>query len=1007
MSWKLSCSHCGAKLKIEQGLLGRRFRCPKCRHTLSAGAPDVVIGEENAASGVSAAQSALDLDLHASSAATGDDWLDDPSLSLPSQTLTAAPLQAPAMVQQPRGYLGLSRNQLLGAIAVGGSALLLLLVAFSALVAWHLLGSNDWIAAGGAGSATTAQEPRVADAKKRDLDIAPQSVRSAEVEPLGARVELAHETLVDDGTASDRAGSSLLDSLEGSEASSNPPASNNQSIADGRAPKAALAHLDHFGTPDDTLEKLKAATVYIKVRTVRGLQTGSGFLIKAPDEGVLVVTNAHVITPEQDAPIDIRCVFRSGTRSELMTNAEVLVKDESTDIAILSVEHADLPDPIGTTDATELRETSPVLVLGFPFGEILTTGNRNPAITVSKGSISSIRRDAYDDVALLQIDGGINPGNSGGPVVTEDGALVGISVAKVRDADIGFAIPRSALMETLLGRVNQVLVREVSHSDFGETHLVNVLLADPARSIDSIHILTFPKDKQSRKEAELDGHWQAASDEFLPWKLEIREAVAFAKIQVRGDYDSVMFQIRWTRTDGKTFYTAPAAVSEGFVDAMASSSRQATESPASPDTTLEDELLRSESIELPDVYSDVDVACGGKYLIFTIDKTKQLAVFDVQKRRVSRMLTTGTSGLCAAGQDKVVFVSPSQRIIQRWDLNSFERELTVALDLDLPPTTVAMGSASQGPVLIGSGEGYSGKCKLYDLRTLKPADIKMEGRPFLASADSEVRASANGDLFTSCSTRNSPSGFFVLKIVNGVATTTYEHRNVGYISPSADGSVLYTAHGVFTSRFEQIGKDVGMNAQNFPVPAIQGGYHLRIERTDRVDRADRGKDPSVSIHIRGHDGAIFTIPSVTLEGGRYSDFLAGKGLAPDRRIFFMPDANALVTLPKVKNRLVVYELDLDLELERSGSDYLFVASAPPTHVAVGEWFKYPMHTKSKRGYLQYKLASGPAGMQISGEGEVRWKPSRNDIGSHDVIVIVSDASGQETFHTFELEVTRS
>ncbi len=60
---------------------------------------------------------------------------------------------------------------------------------------------------------------------------------------------------------------------------------------------------------------------------------------------------------------------------------------------------------------------------------------------------TSVRRGASGMIETLQTSGGIDPGNSGGPVVNQQGQLVGISVAKVRESSIGFAIPIWKLLE--------------------------------------------------------------------------------------------------------------------------------------------------------------------------------------------------------------------------------------------------------------------------------------------------------------------------------------------------------------------------------------------------------------------------------------------------------------------------------------------------------------------------------------------------------------------------------
>ena len=53
-----------------------------------------------------------------------------------------------------------------------------------------------------------------------------------------------------------------------------------------------------------------------------------------------------------------------------------------------------------------LSQAVPVFVLGFPFGDALATNQGNPSITIGKGSVSSIRKNASGKTAKIQIDGG-------------------------------------------------------------------------------------------------------------------------------------------------------------------------------------------------------------------------------------------------------------------------------------------------------------------------------------------------------------------------------------------------------------------------------------------------------------------------------------------------------------------------------------------------------------------------------------------------------------------------
>ena len=149
----------------------------------------------------------------------------------------------------------------------------------------------------------------------------------------------------------------------------------------------------------------------------------------------------------------IRCVFHSGTAAEQSVPATVVGLDEDRDLAILKVELDTVPEPVDLDAEVAVRETLPVFILGFPFGDELRTSDRHPAVTISRASISSMRRDDHDRIAVIQIDGDVNPGNSGGPIVNAQGRLIGIAVAKVVGTQIGMAIPADELSEMLRGRV--------------------------------------------------------------------------------------------------------------------------------------------------------------------------------------------------------------------------------------------------------------------------------------------------------------------------------------------------------------------------------------------------------------------------------------------------------------------------------------------------------------------------------------------------------------------------
>jgi S1-C subfamily serine protease len=154
--------------------------------------------------------------------------------------------------------------------------------------------------------------------------------------------------------------------------------------------------------------------------------SGSGVVI-TPDGYAL--TNSHVAAGRQK----LLATTEPGDRLE----AELIGDDSSTDLALIRIRAADLPNaPLG--DSTTLRVGQLVIAVGNPFG--LTS-------TVSAGVVSALGRSLRGQQGRL-IDGVIqhtaplNPGNSGGPLVDSRGRVVGINTAIIALAqNLGFAVP--------------------------------------------------------------------------------------------------------------------------------------------------------------------------------------------------------------------------------------------------------------------------------------------------------------------------------------------------------------------------------------------------------------------------------------------------------------------------------------------------------------------------------------------------------------------------------------
>ena len=118
--------------------------------------------------------------------------------------------------------------------------------------------------------------------------------------------------------------------------------------------------------------------------------------------------------------------------------AEVLGRDEKTDLAVLRVDTDKKLTAATFGDSDVMRVGDWIVAIGNPFG----LGG-----TVTAGIISARQRDIqagpYDD--FIQTDASINRGNSGGPMFNTKGEVIGINTAIFSPSGgsvgIGFAIP--------------------------------------------------------------------------------------------------------------------------------------------------------------------------------------------------------------------------------------------------------------------------------------------------------------------------------------------------------------------------------------------------------------------------------------------------------------------------------------------------------------------------------------------------------------------------------------
>lgn len=156
---------------------------------------------------------------------------------------------------------------------------------------------------------------------------------------------------------------------------------------------------------------------------------GSGFYF----EKNKIATNFHVVSGAS------KIVFKHIGEKSFNEVDKITSFSENLDLAILSVSKPGVPLTIENNSPVNIGEK--VIAIGNP---------RGLEGSVSEGIISAVRGDK--DLSYFQITTPISPGSSGGPLFNENGNVIGITTATLKDSqNLNFAMPAKLLI-TLKGK---------------------------------------------------------------------------------------------------------------------------------------------------------------------------------------------------------------------------------------------------------------------------------------------------------------------------------------------------------------------------------------------------------------------------------------------------------------------------------------------------------------------------------------------------------------------------
>jgi S1-C subfamily serine protease len=403
-----------------------------------------------------------------------------------------------------------------------------------------------------------------------------------------------------------------------------------------------------------------------------------------------------------------------------------------------------------------------------------------------------------------------------------------------------------------------------------------------------------------------------------------------------------------------------------------------------------------QTVELPAPMSQLVAGGSGKFLLAALPSVQKVAIVDVAAKKVARTVPIDDADcVIAAGETRFVVVQRGQGIIGRYNLETGQREATQSCE---PYTALAMGSSSEGPLFaVGS------KSALVDLNTLA-ANAMQVNVPFWNTNGHSITAAANGQVFTSANTTGSPRGMAVFEVDGTTLRPAYRHNSNSPVLPSPDGQVVYAEGKRYDAKTRPLGnQSLNRHESWLAYPAATGPFYMKLLVRGRR-RGTPAEPLRLTIQYQGDDTPLLTVkgvelPDLALVPGSHEH----PPLPPERRLFWMPVADAIVSVPDRCDQLVIQRFNLKEELDKSGTDYFQLASAPPRLFKRGQKISYVIEVVSKQGGVQYALENGPPGAAVSPEGVLTWDvPS--DFSPHEALVAVKlqNGAGQELSHSFKL-----
>jgi hypothetical protein len=320
-----------------------------------------------------------------------------------------------------------------------------------------------------------------------------------------------------------------------------------------------------------------------------------------------------------------------------------------------------------------------------------------------------------------------------------------------------------------------------------------------------------------------------------------------------------------------------------------------------------------DEIVLPGPVESVAVAGGGRLLLMHLPRTKRVLVFDVIAAKVVKEIAApDPETMLAGGMNLFVIYQPGKNTIERWNCDDLTRLPEVKSPFKDPVFGLAMGCASNGPLVAALGgkrKAFHGGSTLayFGPGTMKEVTYAVQGDRNAFGLGEEnkrvqLRVSANGGVVTGWGHDT------------GAGAQCDELRGAGLVRhwnllaprpllPAADGSLLFAPGQVL--RPGVYGDGPLRNSATHYVPAASGNWHSIILVARAGGRGEDDRAKTLAVYQTGRN-----VPAATFDAVDDIDLSRGEQ-GFDQSVILVPEAKVLITVTgPTRTKLALRPVDL-------------------------------------------------------------------------------------------------